>query len=246
MIVAAAAAGTVRVAVVVTVVMLLVPGLVLMAVTVLMRVIVRMAMPVTMVVMIVVVMIVGMMIMPVIVPAGAVIVGGELGPEGAGDRGRDAALPAHQLGRGGSRRHVEHVGADLGIHVAAAELPSEAQQADRILGAHLQEVLGGGPHRDEAAVIEAQGVAVLERRGLGERDVEAEAAFGDQGPRHGIPGRAVEDHRVGDAVGADRGPADDRGGCRHGTLGHDAGLVPDVVPDRASRHRGRSAFRTVA
>ena len=175
---------------------------------------------VTVVVMIVVV-IVGMVVVPVIVSAGAVIVGGLLGPEGAGDGGRDAALPPHQLGRGGCRRHVEHVRADLGVHVAAAELPGQAQQAGRILGAHLQEVLGGRPHRDEPTVVEAQGVAVLERRGPGERDVEAEAALGDQGSRDGSPGRAVEGHRVGDAVGADRGPADDRGGCRHGTLGHE-------------------------
>lgn len=223
---------------------LLVPVLVIVAVIVavamVVRVIVSVVRPVTVVVMIMVVMSVGMMIVPVIVPAGAVIVGGVLGPEGAGNRGRDAALPADQLGRGGCRRHVEHVRADLGIHVAAAELPGQAQQAGRILGAHLQEILGGRPHRDEPAVVEAQGVAVLKRRRLGECNVEAETALGDQGSRDGIPGRAVEGHRVGDAVGAHRGPADDRGGCRHGTLGHGAGLMPDVVPDRGLRHPGRS------
>ena len=86
------------------------------------------------------------MIVPVIVPAGAVIVGGVLGPEGAGNRGRDAALPADQLGRGGCRRHVEHVRADLGIHVAAAELPGQFTPHRADVWTAVAGVLGGRFH----------------------------------------------------------------------------------------------------
>jgi hypothetical protein len=195
-----------------------------------------MIMPVVVVVVIMVVVIMGMVIMgmvimgmvimgrvPVIVAAGAVVVGGTLGAERPGDRGREAALSAHQLRRGRGRRHVEHVRGDLGGHMAAAELPGQTHQPGRVLGAHLQEVLRGRPHRDEAAVVEAQGIAVLEGRGLRERHGEAEPALGDQGPRDRLPTRVVEAHRVGDAVGAHRRPADDRGGCRHGTPGNVAG-----------------------
>lgn len=228
-----AAAGTVHVAVIMTVIMavLLVPVLAMVFVTVLMAV--TMVMRVIVPVLIVAVIMVGMMIVAVIVPAGAVIVGGVLGPEGAGDRGRDAALPAHEFGRGRGSRDVEHVRADLGVHVAAAELPGQAQQAGRILGAHLQKVLGGRLHRDETTVVEAQGVAVFQGRGLGERDVEGEPALADQGSRNGIPSCAIEGHRIGDTVGAHRGPADDRGGCRHGILGRGAGYGSAVPrPER--------------
>ncbi|SDA13450.1 hypothetical protein SAMN02799622_00984 [Methylobacterium sp. UNC378MF] len=230
-----AAAGTVHVAVIMTVILVPVLAMVFVFVAVLMAVLmaVTMVMRVIGPVMIVAVIMVGMMIVAVIVPAGAVIVGGVLGPEGAGDRGRDAALPAHEFGRGRGSRDVEHVRADLGVHVAAAELPGQAQQADRILGAHLQEVLGGRLHRDETTVVEAQGVAVFQGRGLGERDVEGEPALPDQGSRNGVPGRAIEGHRIGDTVGAHRGPADDRGGCRHGILGRGAGYGSAVPrPER--------------
>jgi len=199
---------------------MLVPMLVdvvMVAVSVILIVGVIVSMIVSMIARMVVIM--PVMVMTVIVAAGAVIVGRAFGTEGAGDRARVAALAAHQLGRRRRCRDVEHVGGDLGWHVAAAELPGQAHQPGGVLGAHLEKILRGGAHRDQPAVVEAQGVAILEGRGLGERHREAEAALGNERPRDGLPGGVVEAHRVGDAVGAHRGPADDRGGCRHGTLG---------------------------
>ncbi len=56
--------------------------------------------------------------------------------------------------------------------MAAAELPGQPHQPGRVLGAHLEKILRGRPHRDEPAVVEAQGVAVLEGCGLREGHVE--------------------------------------------------------------------------
>jgi hypothetical protein len=196
---------------------------------------------ITRMVMIVPMMVMAVMVMTVIVAAGAVIVGRAFGTEGAGDRARVAALAAHQLGRRRRCRDVEHVGGDLGGHVAAAELPGQAHQPGGVFRAHLEEILRGGAHRDQPAVVEAQGVAILEGRGLGERHREVEAALGNERPRDGLPASVVEAHRVGDAVGAHRGAADDRGGCRHGTLGWRPDLALRPRPGAASgpRHKAR-------
>ena len=159
-------------------------------------------------------MAVAVMVMPVIVTAGAVVVGGALGAEGAGDRGREAALSADQLGRSRRRRDEQDVRGDLGGHVAAAELPGQPHQPGGVLGVHLQKILRGSAHGHEPPVIETQGVAILQDRGFVERHREGQAALGDQGTRGRGPRRVVEAHRVGDLVGAHRGPADDGGGGR--------------------------------
>ena len=76
--------------------------------------------------------IMAVMVVAMVVPAGAVVVRGALRPEGARDRARGAALPAHQLGIGRGGRDVEHVGGDLGGDVVAAELPGQARQPGRV------------------------------------------------------------------------------------------------------------------
>lgn len=170
------------------------------------------------VVMMFVAMVMPVMVMPVIVTAGAVVVRGLLRAEGAGHRGRDAALTAHQFGirwRGGD---VESVGADLRVDMVASELPCEAHQPGGILGAHFEERFGRRLHHDEAPIVQAQGVAVFQRTGLGQRDLEGEAARGGEARRQGGPRAMVELDRIGDAVGAHGRAADDRGGFQHGSL----------------------------
>lgn len=180
-----------------------------------MRMIMRMAVAVMVVPLVIMVMVImAVMVMPVIVTAGAVVVGGALGAEGAGDRGREAALSADQLGRSRRRRDEQDVRGDLGGHVAAAELPGQPHQPGGVLGVHLQKILRGSAHGHEPPVIETQGVAILQDRGFVERHREGQAALGDQGTRGRGPRRVVEAHRVGDLVGAHRGPADDGGGGR--------------------------------
>ena len=152
----------------------------------------------------------------VIVAALAMVVGRPLGFEGAGHRGGGAALAANELG--GAAGHVESVGGDLGRHVAAAELPGKAQQPDRVLGPDLEERLAGGADRHEAAVLQAEGVAILQGRGLGQREGEAEAALPRQTVRRRLPRGVVEDDRVDDRVAADGDLADDGGGALHEIL----------------------------
>jgi hypothetical protein len=178
-----------------------------------------MIVPVIMTVLMVMPVVVTVMIVAVVVAAGAVVMGGLLRAEGAADRRRGAALAAHQLGGGGGSRDVQHVRADLGLDVVAAELPGEAQEPGGVLRAHLQKVLFGGAHDDEAAVVEAQGVAVLQGAGLGQGHREGEAAGRRERGGGGGAAGMVEGDGVGDLVGADRRTADDGGGCQHGRLG---------------------------
>lgn len=226
----------------VTVVVMVVP----VSLTMIMGFVVMTVMVMGMVVMgmvIVPMVVVPMVVVAVIMPAGAVIMGCPLGPEGARDRVRNAALAPHQFGRGGGRRDVEHVRGDLGGHVVAAELPGEAHQPGRVLGPHRVQVLRGGPHRDEPAIVEAQRIAVVQGRGLGERHRETEPTLGHQSLGKRGPAFVVEAHRVGDAVGAHRGAADDRGGGRQGRR-HAIG-PSDMVPrsPAGGRLRGRGIGR---
>ncbi|MBE7203876.1 MAG: hypothetical protein INR70_39620, partial [Parafilimonas terrae] len=147
--------------------------IVVMAVTVIMAVIVAMAVAVVMAVIVAVVMcvvIVAVLVMcmavvmvavtvvvvTVIVAAGAVVVGHLLRAEGAAHRSGRATLAAHQLGRRGGGRHVQHVGPDLGRDMVAAELPGEAHEPGGILRANLQQILGSRPHDDQPAVFQLE------------------------------------------------------------------------------------------
>jgi hypothetical protein len=197
--------------------------------------------PMTMIVGVPVIMVMGGRAMIVVVVAAlAVIVGGSLGLEGAGDRGGGAALAAHEFGSGTG--HVEYVRRDLGGHVAAAELPGEAQETGGILGPHLEERLSGGADRDEAAILQAHGVAVLEGRGLGERQGEAQAALPRQGLGRGLPGGVIEDDGIDDRVGADGDLTDDGGGAQHEFLASErAGSAAGMERDGASTKRVRES-----
>ena len=183
----------------------------------------RMGMPVIMVVGVIMRMRVGM---SVIVAALAVVVGLALGLEGAGDGARRAALAAHEFG--GGSRDVQHLRGDLGRDVAAAELPGEAQEAGRIGGAHLKQGFGGCLDENEAAILEAQGIAVLDGRRLGQGRGEVEAILPRQGRGRGLTGSMVEDDAVDDGVGADGGLTDQGGGAQHGNLGSDG--LGDLSP----------------
>lgn len=219
------------------------------AVVVRMLVIVGMIMAVRMVVAVLamrvsVIMVVGVVMrmrvamrMAVIVTALAVIVSLALGLEGAGDGACRAALAAHELGGGG--RDIQHFGGDLGRDVAAAELPGEAQEAGRIGGTHLQQGFGGRLHENEAAILEAQGVAVINGRRLGQGRGEAEAVLPCQGRRKGLPGGMVEDDAIDDGVGADGGLTDQGGGAQHRNLGSDG--LGDPLPYRVSDANGKPA-----
>ena len=153
-----------------------------------------------------------------IVAALTVVVSHALRPEGTRDRRGRAALTTDQFCHRRILGDIEHVGSDLGRDVVAAELPGEAQEPGRVLRPDFEKRFGGGTHRDEAAIVEAQGVAVLEAAVLLQGEGEAQASLGGEAVLRRMTGGMVEDHGVDHGVQADRRLADDGCGAQHGVL----------------------------
>jgi hypothetical protein len=158
-------------------------------------------------------MILPVMVMPMIVIA---MVGAALRLEGALDRRRDAALPAHQLRKSRIILHVEGVARDLGLAMLAAEMPGQSHEAQRVLGSNLQQALGRCLHLHEPPILEPQGVAVVD----GGFHVEIEQDLGPALPFErrltATARRMIERHRIDDTVGLHGGLTDDGGDAGHG------------------------------
>ena len=141
--------------------------------------------------------------------------GAALRPEGAlHGRGR-AALSPRQLGQSRIVFDIEGIARNLHEAVLAAQVPGEPHEAKRILGPHLQKLLRRSLHLHEAAVLQPQGVAVVDG-GLYvevEQDLGSTLAF--QRPVAAVPRAMVENHRVDDTVGLHGGLADDGGDAEH-------------------------------
>ncbi len=135
--------------------------------------------------------------------------------ERALDGSHGAALSAHQLNDGGDVDDVERVGRHLGRDVVAAEMPGEAHQPQRILGANLQQALRRSLDPHQPAVFQLQRVAIVEHRGLVEIDRELQAArrLHRQGATAAI--LMAEAERIDDALGADSSLANDGSGAKH-------------------------------
>jgi hypothetical protein len=198
-----------------------------------MMMLVPMGMPVTMVVMVmlmtVIVMMMAMIMVVMVVAAAAIVAMGvvmhlRLRLEGALDRRHRAALPAHQFGQRRIVRNIEGVGRHLGRNVMAAEMPGEARQPQRILGPDLQKAFRCRLDLDEAAILQLQGIAVVQRGRLVERDLDREPARGRGGDAAAIAVAMGETERVGDPLGADGGLAKDGSGAKHRRRPH--GLRP--------------------
>lgn len=130
-----------------------------------MRVIVRMAMSVTMIV----------MMMAVIVSA-AVMRRDAVGAERALRRRHRAAEAADRFGQRAIGENVERVRICLRCGVGAAGHQGGAQQSRRIFRPHFQHPFGRGPHLHQAAVLQLQGVAVVERGRACQRQFHEQAA----------------------------------------------------------------------
>ena len=179
--------------------------------------IVRMAM--TMIMMVVLmVMAVAVVVMPVAVMMVVVVadMGAALRLEGTLHRSDGAALAARQLREGRIVLDVQGVARDLGKPVVGAEVPGKAHEAQGVLSAHLQQGLGLRLHLDEAAVLQAQGVAVVDGGLHVEIEKDLGAALGRQLGLPAAPRLMIEGHRVDDTVGLHGGLADDGGDAGHG------------------------------
>lgn len=144
-----------------------------------------------------------------------VVVGAALGLEGALHRRHRTALPAHHLGQDVVVLDVDRVGGDLGRGMAVADMPGDAHQPQRVLGADLQQALRCGLDLDKAPVLQLHGVAISQHRGLVEIEQDIEPAIGLEGKAAAIAVVMVEGERVDDALGPDGGLANDGGGAKH-------------------------------
>jgi hypothetical protein len=211
-VVTAAAARTVfmmmlMVVVTMLVVMRLIMPMVMMLMAVRMSVAVAMAL--TMAVAVTVMMVV--MLMVVVADMGAA-----LRLEGPLDGSCRTALPAHEFGDSRIVLDVEGVCRDFDQAMAAAEMPGEAREAQGILGPHLQQRLGRRPDLDELAVLEPQGIAVVDGGFHIEIEQDLGPALGPQRPLTAAAGLVVEGDRGDDTVRLHGGLADDGGDAGHG------------------------------
>jgi hypothetical protein len=210
MMVAASATGAVLVMIMLVLMRMLMMAMVVMRMGVMLM---GMRMSMALTVAVGMAMAVTMMVMPMIVVA---VMGAALRPEWALDRGCRAALPAHQLGHGRVVLHIEGIGRDLHQAMLTAEVPGEAREAQGVLGFYLQQGLGRRLHLDEAAILQPQGVAVVD----GGVHVEIEEDLGAALPLEprlaAVARLVIESDRVDHTVGLYGGLADDGGDAGHG------------------------------
>lgn len=224
MIMAAAAAGAVVVLapVIVGVLMGVIMGLTMGVLMAMMPVMVRMLMAVTMTVgmlgataafprmimrvVVCVTMPMSMRVVMVAVIMAAAIVHGEaFGAERPLRRRHRAAEAANGFSHRLVCLDIQHVGFGLRLGMSAARQQCGAQQAGRVFRPDLQHGFGGGAHLHQGVIFQPQGVAVIDLRRRGQRQLDGGAAVGDDGPGAERPGAMVKGDGVGDALRLDGG-----------------------------------------
>lgn len=165
------------------------------------------------------VMIVMAMVMMIVAAAAIVAMGVvmhlRLRLEGPLDRRHRAALPAHQLSQRRIVGDVERIGRHFGRDVMAAEMPGEARQPQRVLGTNRQQAFRHGPDLHETAILQLEGIAVVQHCRLVEHDLDLEPARRRRGHTAAIAVAVRETERVRDALGADGGLANEGVGAKH-------------------------------
>ena len=179
-----------------------------------------------------------MMMIVMVVPAAAIVAMGvmmdlRLRLERTLDHRHRTALPAHQFAERGIVRDVEGIGRHLGCDMVPPEMPGETNQTQRVLGADLQQAFRCGLDLDQRAVFQPQGVAVVQHRGLVERDRELKSARRADADAIYRTVPMAQWQRIDDALGLDGGLAENGGGAKHRRRSH--GLRPGTTrpsPDR--------------
>jgi hypothetical protein len=176
---------------------------------------------VSMVLMMRVVMVVAMimMAMSMVMVIMVAHMGALLRLEGAMHGRRRAALAPRQFGGGRIVHDIDCVRRHLGEAVLAAEVPGKAREAQGVLRPHLQKAFGGRLHKDEAPILQAQGIAVVENRLHLEVDVDMGPGLAMEMGLAARTGRMVQRHGIDHAVLLHGGLADDGNGAGHGGLG---------------------------
>jgi len=162
---------------------------------------------------------VAMFMMAVVVTVTMIVVamvGALLRPKAALHSDDSAALAARQFRECWAILDIKRIAGEFGEAVLTAEMPGETHQAQRILGAYLQQPFGRRLDLDKRPVLEPERVTVID----GGLHVEIEMDLGA-----GLPGqmgmapaarRMVEGDRVDYALRLHGWLADDGGGAGHG------------------------------
>lgn len=166
-----------------------------------------------------------MIVIVMIVPAAAVIAVGVmvdllLRLERALDIRHRTALAANQLGQSGMTGDIERVGRHFRRDMMAAEMPGEAHQPQRVLGTDFKKAFRSGLDLHEAAILQLQRIAVVQRRRLVEIDREFEPACSRHGDAVAVAALISKAERIDDALGANSGFAKDGSGAKHMQRSH--------------------------
>ena len=189
---------------------------VMLVATAMMRIMVMAAAATRTVPMVMVMVVIMAMFMIVVVMA--VIIGATLRLERTGHRRDSATLAAHHLGQHMIILDVDGVGGDFGRRVPVADMPGDAHQAQRILGANFEKVLRRGLDRDQTAILQLQRIAIGEALRSFEIDEDVQPTLARQRGAAALTRLMIERNAVNDAVGLHGGLANDAGGAEHGDL----------------------------
>lgn len=170
-------------------------------------------------------------------------VGALLRPERAHHPRRRAALPAHHLGKDMVVLNVDGAVRDLGWRVAVADMPGHAHEPERVLGADFQQLLRGGLHGDEPAIIELQRIALVEHARLVEIHHQIQPAIAFQNGPAALTILMVQRDGVDHAIGLYGRFANDGGSAEHGSDpdGNDVGLHLSTCRWRRKGHASLQA-----
>lgn len=210
-------AMVVLVAVIVMVVMVIMAAAAGIAMGVLMRVVVLVRMIMAVAVLMAVVM-VGVIAMIMATAAGVamlVVMDLGLGLERPLDLAHRAALAANQLGQRRILLDIDCIGGDLDRDMAAAEMPGETRQPQRVLGGDRDQLLRRRPDQHERAVLELDGIPVIQGSRLVEIEQDVAPAIPLERRMASVAAMMVEGEGLDDPVLLDRGLADDGDGALH-------------------------------
>lgn len=154
--------------------------------------------------------------MRMVMPGMVMVIGAALGLEGALDRRHRAALATDHLGEDVILLDIDRIGGDLSGGVAVADMPGDAHQPQRVLGADFDQALRRGLDLDEAAVFQLHGIAIGQHGRLVEIEQDVEPAIALERDAAAVAVLVVERQRLDDLVGTDGRLADDGGGAQHG------------------------------
>lgn len=162
-----------------------------------------------------------------------------LGLERPLDLAHRTALAANQFGQRRIMFDIDRVRRDLGRDMEATEMPGEARQPQRVLGRDRDKLLRRRLDQHERAVLELDGVAVVQRCRLVEVEQDLLPAIAPERGMASVAAMMVEGEGLDDPVLLDRGLADDGGGALHDK-------TRSVMDQRRSTDRGSTTSITGA